>query len=257
MSIRYKTKGLVFGKEDRLESDRIFYIFTSEFGRLKIFGKAIRKIKSKLRGGIDIFSVSEIEFIQGKSQKTLTDAVLVEKFNNILSSPKRFKTAQKLARILDDFIKAEEKDENLFNLLIDCLHKLNDDSLESKDCDYIYYYFFWNFVSVLGYQPEVQKCAICRQELNPIDIYFSNKEGGIICKKCLHLDASAKKINSDVVKILRLILKKDWQTISKLKIEPLSQELFKVISDEHKRYIIPVRCSSFNSKNNIKYINRV
>ena len=67
MTVHYKTRALVFGKEDRLEADRIFSVFTREYGKLSIAGRGIRKITSKLRGGLDIFCVSDIEFIQGKN----------------------------------------------------------------------------------------------------------------------------------------------------------------------------------------------
>jgi len=238
MAVHYRTKGVVFGKEDKSEADRIFYVFTEEFGRLKIFAKAIRKIKSKLKSGIDIFSISEIEFIQGKSQKTLTDAVSVEKLNNIISSPKRFKTAQKLVGILDDFIKEEERDDKLFSLLIDSLYKLNDKNLESKNCSLVYYYFIWNFFSILGFKPELQKCASCFLKLNPDKIFFSCKEGGIICEKCFNADKTAKKINSDLVKILRLILEKNWEILSKLKISDENQKLLQEVSEDYYFYLL-------------------
>ena len=63
MAVHYKTKGFILKKEDRLESDRIFTVFTYDFGRIEIFGKAIRRIASKLKGGIDIFSLSEITLL--------------------------------------------------------------------------------------------------------------------------------------------------------------------------------------------------
>jgi len=240
MSIQYSARGFVFGREDKAETDRVFSIFTEEFGRIKVFAKAIRKIKSKLKSGIDILSVSEIEFIQGKLQKTLTDAVFIKKFSNIISSPRRFKIANKIAKALDDFIKEQERDSRLFNLLIDSLDKLNDDCLENKNCNLIYDYFIWNFFSMLGFGPELKKCANCYSKLSADEIYFSCKEGGIICNKCFNLNADnqTKKISSDVVKILRLILEKDWQMISKLKINFKIQKLMQEVSEDYYFYLL-------------------
>ena len=93
---------------------------------LDIFAKAIRKTVSKLRGGIDIFFMSEIEFIQGKNRKTLTDAVALEKFNNVSQDLERFQTANGIGEVLDNFIKGEEKDKDIFNLLNETFIKLND-----------------------------------------------------------------------------------------------------------------------------------
>ncbi|MBI2041661.1 MAG: recombination protein O N-terminal domain-containing protein, partial [Candidatus Nealsonbacteria bacterium] len=83
MAVHYRTEGIFLKKSDRAESDELFFVYTKDFGGLKVLGKAIRKITSKLKGGAQPFYLSEIEFIQGKTYKTLTDAVLIESFQNI------------------------------------------------------------------------------------------------------------------------------------------------------------------------------
>lgn len=238
MTTRYKTRAFVFKKNDVNESDRSFSVFTDDFGRLDIYAKAIRKNISKLRSGIDIFFLSEIEFIQGKNKKTLTDAVVIEKFDNVAKDLEKFKTASRISGILDNFIKGEEKDGGIFNLLGEALRKLNEDNLNVNKCALVYIYFLWNALSVLGYRPEVQKCNACQQKLNPYNIYFSDKLGGVICNKCLGQDTLARKINSDIVKVLRLIFIRDWQVISRLKVESYSQKMLTEISENYYSYIL-------------------
>ena len=230
MTTRYKTRAFVFKKNDVNEADRNFSVFTDDFGRLDIFAKAIRKSVSKLRSGIDIFFISEIEFVQGKNKKTLTDAIVIEKFGHILDDLKKYKIASRIGEIINSFIKGEEKDEEIFILVSRAMKRLNSHKLSSKTQQFIFYYFLWNFFSIQGYHLEVKNCASCHNGLDPQDVYFSSKEGGIICKKCLSKDNFAQKINSDVVKILRIILQKDWTTLSKLKIELSSQNLLAEVS---------------------------
>jgi DNA repair protein RecO (recombination protein O) len=246
MTLKYKTKGFVFKKSDASESDSFFSVFTKDFGRLDLRAKAIRKITSKLRSDIDIFYLSEVEFIQGKNVKTLTDARLIEKFRNLTQDLERFKVVNGIGNVLDNFIKGEEKDDAIFDLINEIFIKLNNYTPTPKTYTLIYYYFLWNFLYLLGYKPEVSKCNTCHEKLSPYNVYFSNKSGGIICKKCLNHDSDAKKINSDTVKILRLLLKKAWPIVSKLKIEPSSQKLFQEISDNYCLYTL-----SSHSFNNI------
>lgn len=238
MATKYKTRAFVFKKDDRNESDKLFSVFTDEFGRLDIFAKAIRKTTSKLRSGIDVFFLSEVEFIQGKNKKTLTDAVVIERFSNIYSSMERFSVANNIAEVLENFINGEEKDRELFVLLNDVFSSLNDDNFETKRCLKIYYYFLWNTLSLLGYRPEVERCNDCRGELDPDGVYFSNKSGGVICENCLSKNAESQKINADIIKILRLVFRRDWQTIYRLKIDELSQKMFKNISENYYSYIL-------------------
>ena len=213
MTIYYKTQGFVFKKEDINESDRIFSVFTSDFGRLDIFAKAIRKSVSKLRSGIDTFLISDIEFVQGKNKKTLTDAAIVNKFCNLPLNPERFRIANAIGGTLNKLLRGQEKDQNIFNLLDEVFNKLNSQKLKIQGLELLYYYFLWNFLALLGYKPEIYRCNACHDKLNPYNIHFSCKSGGVLCKKCQINDFSSTKINSDIVKILRLILKKDWQTI--------------------------------------------
>ncbi len=238
MAVYYRTQGFIFKKQDRFEADRVFSVFTSEFGRLEVFGKAIRKITSKLRGGIEIFSLSEIEFIQGKNRKTLTDTIAIEKFSNINQDISRLEISYKISEVLDNFIKGQEKDEDIFILLNETFNRLNNPKPQISNVQLTYYYFMWNFLSLLGYHPEIQKCIICRLELRPDNLYFSNKDGGIICKNCLDYNTETKEINSNIVKILRLILQKDWEILSRLKIEVSLQNLFKEVSDDYYRYLL-------------------
>ena len=75
MALQYKTKGFIYKKRNRGETDRIFTIFTYDFGKIDVWGRAIRKIDSKLKSGIDIFYLSYIEFVQGK-KKTLLNTLI-------------------------------------------------------------------------------------------------------------------------------------------------------------------------------------
>lgn len=242
MSLQYKTEGFVFKKEDRFEADRNFSVFTKDFGRIEVLGKSIRKIASKLRSGIDIFSFSEVEFVQGKTRKTLTDAIVLKKPSNIYT-PEKLKISYYISNVLDDFIKGEEKDENILQLIDDTFAKLEEYTKE--DCSIIYYYFFWNFMAVLGYQPELSNCPVCQQKLNPYNLYFSNKEGGVICRSCYASRRDSVKIKSDIVKILRLILKKDFDILSKLKISQEINDSLSKISEGYKNYLL----STNNFKN--------
>ena len=236
MTVHYRTKGFVFKKEDRVEANRSFSVFTEDYGRVEIVGKAIRKINSKLRAGIDLFNFSEIEFIQGKNNKTLTDAVLIDKFS-INDNLRKIKIAHRISDIMDNFLKGQEKDTGTFELIKEVFLILDEKNIKNQI--FVYFYFLWNFLDLQGYKSEADVCAVCSGKLNPYSVYFSNKEGGVICKECLGFDPNSQKINSDIVKILRLIFKKEWQVLSKLKVDKRSIYEFAQISENYYLYVLP------------------
>ena len=205
MAVHYRTYGLIMGKADRGEADQLLTIYTKDFGKLKVLGKAVRKIKSKLRAGADLFYLSEIEFIQGKTYKTLTDTALIDSFSNIRKDLARLAVAYRIIDSLDRFVSGEQKDTNVWQLVIEIFQKLNNQSLPVDRLPLLYYYFFWNLVSLLGYQPELRADSLC-----------------------------GKKIDADLAKILKIIIKRDWHIFSRLKIEDCHLESLKKISGWYK-----------------------
>jgi len=226
MFTHYRTLGFVIKKTDRGEADRFFTIYTEKFGKLELLAKAERKINSKLRSGLELFYLSEIEFIQGKANKTLTDALVIEKFDKLRNDLISLNIAYKASEVLDNLIKGQEPDEEIWQLIDDTFKKLNISHLEI-----IYYYFFWNLLSILGYQPDLYNCSICQEKLTPEKIYLNIKEGGLICQNCFKKVKSGKEISPEIVKILRLIIKRNWPILSKLRVEEKDLKSLEAVSE--------------------------
>ncbi|HHE76861.1 MAG TPA: DNA repair protein RecO [Candidatus Parcubacteria bacterium] len=236
MAIRYRTEGFVLKKENKSEADQLITFYTSDFGKIKILGRAIRKIKSKLRCGIELFSFSRIEFIRGKSYNTLTDAVKVKELQ-FSQKPEKISAFFKISELLDTLIKGQEKDREIWKLLNKTVEKIDSLGFISLDCDLFYYYFFWNLVSTLGYGIDLYRCSFCQEELAPGRIYFSVSKG-LICSSCFQRDKKSKKISSEAVKIIRLFRKNDWETLKKIRIKDCYIKELEAISKSYLESLI-------------------
>ena len=142
MAVHYRTQSFFVKKTDRGEDSRLFTVYTKNFGKVKILGRAIRKIRSKLKSGAEIFCLSEIEFIQGKTHKTLTDAIPIENFSVIRKDLKKLKIIHQIFGVLDDLISKEEKDDEIWRLLSEIFEKLNNPQFKINHLPLLYYYFF-------------------------------------------------------------------------------------------------------------------
>jgi len=231
MFLRYRTLGFVFKKENQGEANQIFKIFTKDFGKIEVLGRGIRKISSKLRSQIDIFYLSEIEFVQGRISKRLTDALLIEKFKNLRKSFKKLSIAYQICAVLDRLIKGEEREERIWNLILKTFHNLDDPNLHLTPLDLHYYYFFWNLISILGHQPELYFCCICQKRVKPEKIYFSEKEGGLVCPLCFRRIKEGKEISANLVKILRILSEKNPEFLKRLRIKKEQFEELREISN--------------------------
>ena len=249
MFSHYRTLGFFLKKENRGEADQLLTIFTKDFGKLKVLGRAIRKVKSKLRAGAELFLLSEIEFIQGKTYKTLTDTILIDKYNGIRKSVEKMDCAYQIMDAVDSLMIAREQDENIWKLLNETFQKLDNQKTGSLppwsrfQRDYsgknslrtIYYFFLWNFFSVLGYEVELYSCVICQKKLRPEVFWFLPNQGGIVCSKCFKSikkeeNEEVKKINISTAKVLRIIIDGNWNILKRLKTKEEDKRNLKEIS---------------------------
>jgi len=237
MFTHYRTRGFVTKKEDKGEADRLFTFFTEDFGKLELLARAERKIGSKLRAGLEIFYLSEIEFIQGKNQKTLTDSILINKFPNLRADFKKSKVAYAIGGIVNRLVKGQEQERKIWDLLKEVFGELNKNSSRIQTWSLIYYYFLWNLLSFLGYELELQRCVLCQRKLRPEDVFFSSRDGGAVCGGCRKSVKEPEKISSNVIKVLRIFLKRDLKTLGRLII---GEKEMKEISSFSKRYLSEV-----------------
>lgn len=85
-----QTRGIILFRTDFGEADRILTVLTIDQGKVRLMAKGVRKVKSKLAGGIELFSISQISFIPGKRDiGTLTSTRLEKHFSKIVSDINR------------------------------------------------------------------------------------------------------------------------------------------------------------------------
>lgn len=215
MTTRYRTRALILGKRDFREADRFFTFFAKKYGKVEAMAKAERKIRSKLRGGLELFYLSEIEFIQGRNWKTLVDASLVDNFNEIRKDLYTLKVSYKISEVFKSLVRGQEQDLELWKLLKDSFERLD----KGENGFLVYQYFFWNFLGILGYWPQLYQCSECNKELEQKHLYFSPTRGGLVCEDCMKQTDRTKRIHSDVVKILRVILEKDFDSFRQVNLK--------------------------------------
>ena len=158
MAIHYRTQGVILKKRDVGEADRVFTLFTKDFGKITLFAKGARKIASKLRGGLEVLCVSEVEFVEGR-RNTIIDSSLIEGYRFLKADLRRTRAALRVAETLYVFLKGQAQDEKVWKLLRETLDTLNDPKVSPAKWSPLYYYFFWNLVSLQGFGPNLSNIS--------------------------------------------------------------------------------------------------
>ncbi len=115
----YQTNAIVLGREDIFEADRIYYLYTEEFGKVRAIAGSVRKIKAKLTGHLEPFNLIWVELMTKKGgdlfiTTALSEVNLLE--NNAL--PGRISLFTKMSNFTLKMLTGQEKDEEMWNFIL-------------------------------------------------------------------------------------------------------------------------------------------
>jgi DNA repair protein RecO (recombination protein O) len=221
---RYRTQGFFLKKRARGEADQVFTVFTKDFGKLELTAKSIRKINSKLKPGAEIFYLSAIEFINGRANKILTDAIAIEKSQGIRQDCDKLFLAEKICQGVDDLTLREEKDVKIWELLEEIFPAINNLDCESntqklEKLKIIFHCFAWRAICVSGHGPDFYNCSVCQKKLNPRELYFDYERRGVIGYECQKTAAgTVQNISVNALKAMRFLSENNAQRVVNLKL---------------------------------------
>jgi DNA repair protein RecO (recombination protein O) len=96
------TRGIILGRTDYGEADRILTFLTPDQGKLRLMAKGVRRVKSKLAGGIELFSISDITFLAGKRDiGTLVSSRLDKHFGRIVGDINTVQAGYDVIKLVD------------------------------------------------------------------------------------------------------------------------------------------------------------
>ena len=213
--MQYNTHGIVLSRSDFREADRLYIVYTREFGKLELLARGSRKIGSKMAGHLEPCTLAEIMIGRGKNFDHLAGASIVESFDNIKNDFTKMSFLQYCFEVVDKVTGWETRDDRIYSLLLELLLSLESFSFPVEMTVYDKYQaltksFVLKLMSLLGYAPEVHNCLICKNPIPARGNIFNMKRGGIVCSHCHHrdLDLPGDKMNisEDSIKVLRFFL---------------------------------------------------
>lgn len=97
-----RTQAIILRRTNYGESDRILTILSPE-GKISVLARGARKEKSRLAGGIELFSVSDVTIHQSHHAKlaTLTGAKMLKFYGNILTDLPRLELASSFLKAVN------------------------------------------------------------------------------------------------------------------------------------------------------------
>ncbi len=149
---QFTTKGIVLARVDYGEADRITTFLTPQHGKVRAMCKGVRKPKSKLAGGIELFSLSDLTLIKGRGDMdTLVSSRLEKHFGNIVTDINRTMLGYDLLKIMNKILE-DEGGEEFFEVMQDSLEALNNLDMPPELAETS---FLMRLMQLLGHQPNL------------------------------------------------------------------------------------------------------
>jgi len=148
-----KTEAIILKSADSNEVDRLLTIYSEKLGKINISAKGVKKLESKLRYSIEAITYVQMILVEGKNFLILKDAFILDQFSNIKKDLEKIKIAKELVDLIDEAIVGEERDEEIWKLILGTFKKINSENITNREVSD----FKNRLIGLLGYNPDEMK----------------------------------------------------------------------------------------------------
>jgi len=229
---------LVLRSREYGEGSRLITLFTREEGKLLAVARGVMKPRAKLAGTLQHFALLEAHLAAGRRFDVITQARVLEAFYGLRQDYDAFAYANYFAELFDACLEERQPHPALYDLLGDALHRL----VEGGDLELLARYTEISLVAMLGYLPQLTRCAHCQIPLArrgedghpvwPTWVGFSSSQGGALCPDCLKTVPGARRVAAGTLQVTHLLLSRGADALAGLRLSlPLRREIADTLRD--------------------------
>ena len=211
----HQSRAIVLHQIKYSETSLILKIYTEKEGLLSFIVKGVRGKKGKFRSAqFQALNLLELSYNDARKSKLrqIVDLKISEPFSELLFNPVKRSIATFMAELIQQCIKEEEPNPELFQFLHSSIHWLD---LSQKNCSHFHLLFMMKLTKLLGFYPMF--------EIGYEEGYFDLQQGVFTRQKPLHAYfVEAEDLSA-------------WKELINCKLETLESLLF---SNELKRRLV-------------------
>lgn len=210
-----RDEGLVLRTRDLGEADKVVTLLTRQRGKIQAVARGARRARSGLLPIAQLFAYGQYLVFINRSLHNLSQGQLVHPFRRLHEDLTAMAYAAYVAELADVSLPEEEPYADAFAATLAALELLEKGEHRPQ---LIINWYQLKMSIILGYQPEMAVCTICRQPLlttptvGGATLYFDIQEGGCLCPACANGRLKARPLGLAVYKSLCYLLSTSaWQ----------------------------------------------
>jgi DNA repair protein RecO (recombination protein O) len=204
----YQTTGIVIGRTNFGEADRIIRLLTPEHGKISAVAKGVRKIKSRLGGHLELFGEVGLMLATGRNLDIITSARLSWYPHQLATQYAQLELAYLFGRLIDRVAQERQAQPELYTHLSQALRATD----AGATGPLLQLWFKLRVLQLAGYRPELTACLVCGRHDAGTAYFFDASRGGIVCAS--DSSAVAAPISTETIKLWRLLSDYPYATIA-------------------------------------------
>ena len=211
-----RTKAYVLRRTNYGEADRILNLITPE-GKMSAIAKGVRKPKSKLAGGVEMFSLVEVNLHRGRGDlMTVTSARMLDYYGKIITNYELLEAATMVLKKINIAAEAVETPE-YFTIVDAVLKGLN----EGVDSGLAESWFLLNLLKASG-----EEVNLYRDERG--ETLDASRRYNYLAQESAFAESERGEFGAEEIKLLRLMLTSNLAVVARVKnVEQYSPEVLR------------------------------
>lgn len=178
-------KGIVLRETSIGDYDKIMTVLTAEHGKLSVFARGAKRLKSPLFINSQLFAYSEMSLHKSANTYYLQSADLIENFYHIRDTLEGTALAGYIADVAADIAVENQDQTQLLRLVLNSMHAI---SVNKKPLAQIKGVFELRAASIAGFMPNLVACPGCGN--SDLETYYFDITSGVFrCEECYRTDA--------------------------------------------------------------------
>ncbi|WP_106768350.1 DNA repair protein RecO [Paenibacillus faecalis] len=239
----HRTEGIVIRSMDYGEGNKIITLCTEKSGKVGVLVRGAKKMKSRHAALTQPFTYGEYVFFRNRTGLgTLNAGEIIESHHLLREDLMKAAYSSYACELLDRVLQDEETGAFWFHQLKACLTALQED----KDPQIITNLYEMKILQAAGYGPELNVCISCNQERADTELLISPRLGGVMCRRCKHLDPPAMPMSPKTLKLLRIFAQIDLRRLGSINVSDSTRAELKAIMRALMDFQLGLRLKSQN-----------
>lgn len=217
-----QTKAIILKTQKYKEYDEIITAFTKDYGKIRMFARASKRLKSPLLSGTQLFSYSDLRLDLRSNGSRLFEAKPVKSFYEFSYDLSKYYLACFICEVVDKYQMENQTDSRFFDRIITVFKIM----LQTGHIKLIRIIFELFLLESLGFRPQTYECFECHTNDGEKLSFFHLTNGSALCEKCAKNYQIAEKIDRNMIKFFSYVYKyaKDDKKLSNIKISKVLLE---------------------------------